>query len=236
MAKQPESAEAVRERAIGRLDWQTAQRDDQRVAQAVHGGEELDAVHELSEAGLLDEFFAYLEALGIPKLIGTLVFAQVERVLIPLAQFVTLYLLKTLYGVGTMEALPALLFSNVALMTLIGFNATQIAEGFTRRGDDKRRGKPKRGPLSPQCLAQNICKLPVAQLEGLFNGVVRQIVASGLLEGDLLVALDGSKVLTTEKYLGRGCLELERQRRVKLNGVWQVLKLVERWFGWKSLP
>ena len=72
------------------MDWQTARRDDQRVAQAVHDGEELDAVHELSEAGLLDEFFAYLEALGVPTLIGGLRFAKVERVLIPLAQFVTL--------------------------------------------------------------------------------------------------------------------------------------------------
>lgn len=235
MARRTESEGEASERAIGRLDWQTARRDDQRVAGAVHGGEELDAVHELSETGLLDEFFAYLEALGVPALIGTLRFANVERVLIPLAQFVTLYLLKTLYGIASMEALPALLFSNVGLMTLIGFNATQIAEGATRRGDDKRRTRPKRGPLSAQCLAQNIGKLPGAQLAAFFNGVVQRIVASGLLEGELLVALDGSKVLTTERYQGRGCLEIERQQRVKLDGVWQVIKLVERWFGWKVL-
>ena len=47
--------------------------------------EELDAVHELSEAGLLDEFFAYLEALGVPELVSKLVFADIERVMIPLA-------------------------------------------------------------------------------------------------------------------------------------------------------
>lgn len=170
MAKQAERAEAVRERAIGRLDWQTAQRDDQRVAQAVHAGEELDAVHELSEAGLLDEFFAYLEALSVPALVSRLVFVDVERVMIPLAQFVTLYLLKTLYGIASMEALPALLFSNVALMTLIGFNATQIAEGYSRRGDDQRRTRPKRGPLSPQCLAQNICKLRSRSWRGCSTG------------------------------------------------------------------
>jgi hypothetical protein len=233
MATRTDDAAAARERAIGRLDWQTARRDDQRVAQAVHAGEEVDAVHELSDAGLLDEFFAYLEALDVPALISSLAFTRVERVLIPLAQFVTLYLLKTLYGIGSMAALPTLLFSNVGLMTLVGFNAAQIATGYTRRGDDKRRTKPKRGPLSPQCLAQNICKLPASQLEAFFNGVVGQIVASGLLAGELLVALDGSKVETTESYPGRGCLEIERRQRVKLNGVWQVVKLVERWFGWK---
>ncbi|MBA3556714.1 MAG: transposase [Gemmatimonadales bacterium] len=233
MAKRTDGVAAVRERAIGRLDWQAAQRDDQRVAQAIHEGEELDAVHELSEAGLLDEFFAYLEALGIPVLISSLVFPNVERVLIPLAQFVTLYLVKTLYGIESMHALPPLLFSNVALMTLLGFNATQIAEGYSRRGDDKRQRKPKQGPLSPQCLAQNICKLPPEQLAAFFNGVVRRMVASGLLEGDLLVALDGSKVLATEQYQGRGCLALPHEQRVKLDGVWTGVKVVERLFGWK---
>lgn len=233
MAKRTDGVDTVRERAIGRLDWQTAQRDDQRVAQAIHDGEELDAVHELSEAGLLDEFFAYLEALGIPVLIGTLAFTNVERVLIPLAQFVTLYLVKTLYGIESMNALPPLLFSNVALMTLLGFNATQIAAGYSHRGDDKRRTKPKQGPLSPQCLAQNICKLPPEQLAAFFNGVIRRIVTSGLLEGELLVALDGSKVLTTEQYQDRGCLAIEHEQRVKVGTVWQTVKVVERLFGWK---
>ncbi|MCC7107593.1 MAG: hypothetical protein IT307_20850 [Chloroflexi bacterium] len=77
MARRTESEGEARERAIERLEWQTARRDDQRVAGAVQAGEELDAVHELSEAGLLDEFFAYLEALGVPVLISRLVFAKV---------------------------------------------------------------------------------------------------------------------------------------------------------------
>ncbi len=38
---------------VERLAWQTASRDDQRVAQAIHSGQEIDALHELSEAGFL---------------------------------------------------------------------------------------------------------------------------------------------------------------------------------------
>ncbi|MCC7107592.1 MAG: hypothetical protein IT307_20845 [Chloroflexi bacterium] len=163
--------------------------------------------------------------------------------LIPLAQFVTLYpsassgqaLLETLNGIGSMEAWPALLFSTVGLPRLVGSNATQIVDGCTRRGEATRQAKPERGPLRPQCLAQNICKLPVGQLEAFFTGVVRRSVASGPLEGELPVALDGSKVLTTEHEQGRGCLEIEHEQRVKLAGVWQVVTLVERPFGWKSL-
>ena len=65
---------------IERLSWQVAQRDDARVAQAVQQGEELDAVYELSEAGLLDGFFHFLEITGVRELIGQLTVSQVKRV------------------------------------------------------------------------------------------------------------------------------------------------------------
>ena len=48
-----------------RLNWQLAWRDDRRVAQALYGGEEIEEMHELSEAGLLDEFFVFLEQVGM---------------------------------------------------------------------------------------------------------------------------------------------------------------------------
>ena len=50
---------------LDRLSWQLARRDDKRVAQALYAGEELEEMHELSEAGLLDEFFAFLEDIGM---------------------------------------------------------------------------------------------------------------------------------------------------------------------------
>ena len=62
-------------------------------------------------------------------------------------------------------------------MTLVGFNAQQIATGCGRRGDSRRRLKRKQGPLCAQCLAQNISALPTAQMEAFFNGVIRRLVA-----------------------------------------------------------
>lgn len=132
-----------------------------------------------------------------------------------------------------MNALPALLFSNVALMRLIGFNARQVGQGLTRRGDGRRRLRPKRGPLSPQCLAQNICRLGVEHLAALFNGTVRLLVARGLLHGELTVALDGSKVLTPESYPGRGCLQVTR--RATEAKTKRRVTIVETLFGWKVL-
>ena len=48
-----------------RLNWKLAQRDDARVAQGLYAGEEIEEMHQLSDAGLLDEFFVYLEEIGM---------------------------------------------------------------------------------------------------------------------------------------------------------------------------
>jgi len=216
-----------------RLRWQSAQRDDQQVAQALYAGEEVDALHELSEAGLLDGFFSFLEEVGVLGLFGDLTLPGVQRVLVPVVQFVLLYLLKVLYGVPSMNALPALVFSNEAAMTLVGFNAIQIAEGLTQRGEAKRQHKRKQGPLSPQCLAQNISKFTQEQMEHLFNAAVRLLVARGCVQGALTVALDGSQVPTPKSYPGRGCLAVTRTAREKQSK--QLVQVVEYVFGWKVL-
>lgn len=216
-----------------RLLWQAATRDDARVAQALHRGEEVDAIHELSEAGLLDGLFHFLDVTGVREEIGTLHLPGQERVLIPLVQMVLLYLLKVLLGIPSMNALPALLFSNVALMTLVGFNAHQIATGFSRRGDSQRRLRRKQGPLSPQCLAQNISALPAQQMAAFFNGVIRRLVAWGTVRGDVLAALDGSKLPTTKRYAGRGCLAEEHTATEK--GTKRKVTVVRHVFGWKVL-
>lgn len=233
MTKRHQAVEEVRETLVERLTWQTARRDDPQVAQAVHGGEELDAVFPLGEVGLLDEFYHFLDLSGALAQITALDLPGVERVFLPVVQFVLLYLLKTLLGIESMNALPALLFSNGAAMTLLGFNAYQVANGLTRRGEDKRKDRPRQGPLSPQCLAQNISKFTTAQLEALFNGVVQRLILVVGLRGNLTVALDGSKVPTTAKYTGRGCLTVTHKVREK--GTGRIVKVAKCVFGWKVL-
>jgi hypothetical protein len=75
---------------LERLSWQLARRDDRGVAQALYVGEELEEMHELSEAGLLDEFFAFLEEIGMMGVLEQLDLSGVQRVLIPTVQFVLL--------------------------------------------------------------------------------------------------------------------------------------------------
>jgi len=233
MARAQQTRGDTRRVVVSRLDWRSARRDDQAVAQAIHAGTCIEAIYNLDEAGLLDAFYHVLEQIGFLGLGAGLTLPGVKRVLLPVLQVVLLYLLKTLYGITSMNALPPLLFSNVALMRLIGFNAHQVGQGLTRRGDTRRRLRPKRGPLSPQCLGANICRLGVAQLAALFNGTVRLLVAQGLFQGDLTVALDGRKVLTPETYPGRGCLSVTRtatEAKTK-----RRVRIVETLFGWKGL-
>src|SRR5438874_4287922 len=136
---------------LERLSWQLARRDERRVGQALYAGEAIEEMHELSEAGLLDEFFVFLEEIGMMAVLEQMELPGVQRVMVPTIQFVLLYLLKVLFGGQSMNELPRWLFSNVALMELVGFNAQQVEEGLTKRGDAQRRTKKKQGPLSPQC-------------------------------------------------------------------------------------
>src|SRR5579859_3973232 len=142
-----------------RLNWKIACRDDAKVAQGLYAGEEIEEMHELSDAGLLDDFFAFLEEVGMMQVFEEMVLPDVKRMLVPTVQFILLYLLKILFGSESMHELPRVLFSNVGLMELVGFNAQQCEQGLTKRGDAQRKTKKKQGPITPQCLADTISKL-----------------------------------------------------------------------------
>ena len=218
---------------LERLSWQLACRDDAQVGQALYAGAEIEEMHELSEAGLLDEFFVFVEQVGMMAVLEQLQLPGVQRVLMPTVQFVLLYLLKVLFGGQSMNELPRWLFSNVGLMELVGFNAQQVEEGLTKRGDAQRTRKQKQGPLSPQCLADNISKLSPEQMEGLFNQMVTCLVGAGLLDGPRIAALDGSKLPTPRTY--EGCGKLKQTRSVKVKG--QKERATEEYYvyGWKVL-
>jgi hypothetical protein len=216
-----------------RLNWRLAQRDDRRVAQGLYVGEEIEEMHELSDAGLLDEFFVFLEELGMMPVFEELVLPEVKRMLVPTVQFVLLYLLKILFGSESMHELPRVLFSNIGLMELVGFNAQQCEKGLTKRGDAQRKTKQKQGPISAQCLADNISKLKQEELERLLNRMVHLLAQFGLLTGKLLAALDGSKLPTPESY--EGCGKLKQTRQVKVKGHKEPITEEYYVFGWKVL-
>jgi hypothetical protein len=82
-------------------------------------------------------------------------------------------------------------------------------------------------------LADNISKLSREQMESLFNQMVESVVGCGLLDGERIVALDGSKLETPKTY--EGCGKLKQTRSVKVKG--QKERATEEYYvyGWKVL-
>lgn len=93
--------------------------------------------------------------------------------------------------------------------------------------------KQKQGPLSPQTLADNVSKLSLERMERLFKQMVQCLVGGGLLDGERIVALDGSKLPTPATY--EGCGKLKQTRRVKVKG--QQERAIEEYYvdGWKVM-
>ncbi len=216
-----------------RLNWRLAWRDDAKVAEGLYAGEAIEEMHELSDAGLLDEFFVFLEEVGMLRAFEQVSLPGVKRVLVPTVQFVLLYFLKVLFGSESMNELPRVLFSNLALMELVGFNAQQCENGLTKRGDAQRKTRKKQGPITPQCLAENISKLNQEEMEALFNQMVQRLVEWGLLAGERLVALDGSKLPTPQSY--EGCGKIKQSRKVKIKGQKEPVTQEYYVYGWKVL-
>jgi hypothetical protein len=227
--EESEEASIIQER----LNWKLAWRDDAKVAQGLYAGEEIEEMHELSDAGLLDEFFVFLEDIGMMQAFEQVSLAGAKRILVPTVQFVLLYLLKVLFGSESMNELPRVLFSDLGLMELVGFNAQQCEHGLTKRGDAQRKTKKKQGPLTAQCLADNISKLPGEEMERLFNQMVHLLAQRGLFTGELLVALDGSKLPTPKSY--EGCGKLKQTRSVKVKGQPEAATEEYYVYGWKVL-
>jgi hypothetical protein len=234
-----ESEQGTDEQAEGpsviqeRLNWKLAWRDDAQVAQGLYAGEAIEEMHELSDAGLLDEFFVFLEEVGMLRAFEQISLPGVKRVLVPTVQFILLYFLKVLVGSSSMNELPHVLFSDLALMELVGFNAKPRENGLTKRGDAQRQTKKKQGPITPQCLAENISKLKQEELEDLFNQMVQLLVRWGLLSGERLVALDGSKLPTPPSY--EGCGKVKQTRKVKVKGQKEPVTQEYYVYGWKVL-
>jgi len=213
------------------LDWQFAERNDNAVAQALHQGEPVDTIHTLDEAGLLDGFFAFLREQHILEHWQTFVIEGVYRVFLPALYFLLLYGTRILLGIPSTNALPELLFSNVALMELIGFNACQVSRGMTERGGSQRTGARPYVLMDPQTLATTICKASAGALEQLFNGTIHLLAAAGCFSAQVRAAVDGTKIVTTPEYEGRGCLE-EKQRQHTRAGWVEISTWV---YGWRLI-
>jgi hypothetical protein len=227
-----QNREALTQNLAERLCWQAAQRDDARVARRLYRKEVVDGVYRLDEGALLDDFFQFLRELGVLELMEGVQGTALQREMVPVVQYLLLYGLKTLFGIESMNALPALLFSDEALMQLVGFNAQQVRHGVCQRGASKRQRPRTAGPICPETLANNLVKLNLRDLEVWFNGTIRALAKAGIFGAKVTGIIDAMDLETTARY--EGCGQVTRKRKVsdKRGTVHEIEVTV---YGWKPI-
>jgi Transposase DDE domain len=213
-----------------RLCWEIARRDDSRVARRLYRKQLVDGVYRLDEGALLDDFFHFLRAIGVMSLLEEAHGSAIQREMVPFVQYVLLYGLKTLFGIESIHALPRLLFSDEALMQLVGFNTQQVRQGICQRGATKRQGERRPGPICPDTLAKNIVKWNLRDLEMVFNGAIRALAKAGVFGAKVTGIADGTDLETTERY--RGCGQVTRTVRLE-DTRGQVHEIEVTVYGWK---
>jgi DDE family transposase len=215
-----------------RLCWQVARRDDTRVARRLYRKQQVDGVYRLDEGAVLDDFFHFLQRIGVMVLLEQVHGAAIQRAMVPYVQYVLLYGLKTLFGIKSMNALPPLLFSDEAVMQLVGFNAQQVRQGICQRGATKRQGERAPGPICPDTLAKQIVKWNLRDLEAVFNGSIRALAQAGVFGAKVTGIADGTDLETTDHY--RGCGQVTRKVRIEATQG-RVHEIEVTVYGWKVL-
>jgi Transposase DDE domain len=227
-----QTRETIAQNLAERLCWQAARRHDARVARRLYRKQVVDGVYQLDEGALLDDFFYCLQQLGVVDWLDDVQGTAVQRQMVPCVQYVLLYGLKTLLGIESMQALPALLFSDEVLMRLVGFTAHQVRHGVCQRGAAKREGPRTRGPICPDALADNIVKLNLRDLESLFNSVIQALAKTGVLAAKITGIVDATDLETTAQYEGCGHVTRTRQITDKRG---QGHELEVTVYGWKLM-
>jgi hypothetical protein len=232
MDQPQQTADDIRRNLAEQLDWQFAERNDAAVAQALRAGVPIDDVRTLDEAALVDGFLAFLRQTGILAHWQTFTIEAVQRLFLPVLTCVLLYGLRVLCSIPSTNALSSLLFSNVAVMLLLGFTGEQVTHGLTRRGASLRTAASEYALLDPQTLANTLCKASAAALQTLFNGTIHGLAAFGVFMAEVMVAVDGTRIVTTPTFVGCGCLKVEEHRRDRKGAEVIVVKLL---FGWRLI-
>jgi hypothetical protein len=137
----------------------------------------------------------------------------IHRAMVPFVQYVLLDGVKGLFGRERMNALAGLLFSDEALMRLVGFNAQQVRQCMCQRGASKRQGERSPGPMCPDTLAKHIVKWDLRDLEAVFNGSIRTLAKVGVFGAKVTGIADGTDLETTERYTG--CGQVTRKVRIE---------------------
>ena len=244
MKLQSQASEKIAER----LTWCTASRDQAGIARDLAEGKDISEVYGLGEAGLFDEFFCFLEELGIMKLFMGLDPDRTRRSSnVKFSAVILIYLMRIVAGLAFFWHIHPVILHSQPLMRLVGFNGRQVREGTCARGrktpipetngeadqgHDDSQPATIRGPYCPDSIAACIQAIVASTLEKLFNGVVTILAAHSFFPKRIHAILDASEIQSTELCEGCGKVTKEKapslRRRRK-----RIRKVLETVFGFK---
>jgi len=184
--------------------WGAYIRNQEAVAAAIARKEYADLTP--TSVGVIDEFFALMEQIGI--LARLKVEGQYQRRMIPLVLLVVTYCARIIKGLSSQNQIPTHLFRDAGLLRLIGYTAKQIDGGFSRRGKGNTR------PIHKDTLADALERLTEDESQGIFKGTVRDLVKAKLVE-DTVFSIDGMEIAVTENYPGAGQITITREVKDK---------------------
>lgn len=237
MPRRAQGPSALAARLEEVASWQTATRNDAKVAQELHDTRSVDRVYALDEAAFFDEFFNYVRDIGAWPLLMDLDPGKREGPLIPFIRIVLFTIMRSVGGVQSQLATHDLLLTDEALMGVLGFNAVEVKEGCNQRGLSRRTSPVEiRGPFGYEAAADAIVEIGLEKLEAMFNGAIRCLAAQGIFPKDINAVLDGTDDEATPKYkTDDGCPvpSVTREKRPDVRANRHAKKTKVTVFGWK---
>jgi len=234
-----------------RLVWNAANKNQVGIARDIADGKDIPEAYGLGEAGIFDEFFYFLDEVGISGLFGGLDPKLKKRQSNISFHAVTLiYLMRIVSGFSFFWHIKDALLKSQSLMRLVGFNGSEIKKGTSQRGNKK---KPEqtdavatdngdnsidddstdiRGPICVDFIADSVESIPATALEIFFNGVISILASRSLFPKKIHALLDASEIQTTEKCIGCGSVAKQKAPELRLRKG-RIRKVVETVFGFK---
>ena len=232
-----QSRDDLEKRVAELCNWETATRDDGKVALELYQTRAVDRVYSLNTAAFFDELFEYVREIGAWPLLEQLDPQVREGETYSFLRLVLLTIMRCVGGVQSMLATHDLLLTDEALMGVVGFNAYQVEHGCNERGLG-RRTKPieVRGALSYETVADNIVRVGSEKLEAMLNGLIRCLAEQKTFAKNLDVVLDATDDEATPGYQtddGREVPRVRREKRPDVRANRHARKTEVTVYGWK---
>jgi len=235
------------QKIVERLAWCTAARDQAGIAWDLAEKKEISEVYGLGEAGLFDEFFHFLEELGIMELFQGLDPGWNKRSSnVKFPAVILIYLMRIVAGLRFFWHIDPVILHSQSLMRLVGFNGRQVRDGTCARGKktiaepdgdsdpacSALQPSPIRGPYCPDSIATYVQAILAFALERLFNGIVTILAAHSFFPKSIHALMDSSEIQSTEQCLGCGKVTKEKAPELRRRKG-RIRKVLETVFGFK---